>query len=482
MNLLNKRVLGLRLHTWGIAPLLAWAGLSLFFSTALGTRIICNKIEQKTGLPCQLESVTWSPWMGVAMNKFQVFVPAELGKKTLLFSVREIRIDVSWISLLKGKKRWERLEINQLDVNVAVETLREIVARPMDNSSRSAVAEQPPSQDELPHSDPESQPADQKTEETPLVQSDVPAKGRGLNMTSIPVENFEGEIIISNAKVRIFSERAPDFAVTLNQIKGELPLWGSAREGEISCGEIRITEEISEVGLRIPVVWGDRSLAVIEHSLKVFGLDFELSAAVKLAAGLPVGLQVSLPDQQVDLSSVFREQESPLSVSNLNSKNRLQGYLLVPSTFKGSSVTRFENVVINDPRDEGEIRFNRGTASFIATAAGVVAKDVRAIGEEDAILMNGFATAAGEAAVTLRVVSSPERAQSHSKRVRMASGNLLMDFQPLITPDRAFRDIRIEARDGTLMMNLGEDRSWVPFFDTAEEVLGRQNTNLPKLP
>ena len=342
--------------------------------------------------------------------------------------------------------------------------------------------EQPASQDELPHSDPESQPADQKTEETPLVQSDVPAKGRGLNMTSIPVENFEGEIIISNAKVRIFSERAPDFSVTLNQIKGEIPLWGSAREGEISCGEITITEEISEVGLRIPVVWGDRSLAVIEHSLKVFGLDFELSAAVKLAAGLPVGLQVSLPDQQVDLSSVFREQESPLSVSNLNSKNRLQGYLLVPSTFKGSSVTRFENVVINDPRDEGEIRFNRGTASFIATAAGVVAKDVRAIGEEDAILMNGFATAAGEAAVTLRVVSSPERAQSHSKRVRMASGNLLMDFQPLITPDRAFRDIRIEARDGTLMMNLGEDRSWVPFFDTAEEVLGRQNTNLPKLP
>ena len=85
--------------------------------------------------------------MGVAMNKFQVFVPAELEKKTLLFSIREIRIDVSWISLLKGKKRWERLEINQLDVNVAVETLREIVARPMGNPSRSAVVEQPASQD-----------------------------------------------------------------------------------------------------------------------------------------------------------------------------------------------------------------------------------------------------------------------------------------------------------------------------------------------
>jgi hypothetical protein len=32
------------------------------------------------------------------------------------------------------------------------------------------------------------------------------------------------------------------------------------------------------------------------------------------------------------------------------------------------------------------------------------------------------------------------------------------------------------------MMDLGEDRSWVPFFDTAEEVLGGQNTDLPNLP
>ena len=229
MNLLKKRVLGLRLRTWATTPLLAWGCVNLLFSTALGTRILCNKIEQKIGLPCQLESVTWSPWMGVAMNKFQVFVPAELEKKTLLFSIREIRIDVSWISLLRGKRRWERLEVNQLSANVAVETISDILALSMEGASKSAVVERPGDQEEVPHPDPESQPADQKTEETPLVQSDVPAKEHGLNMTSIPVENFEGEIIISNAKVRIFSERAPDFSVTLNQIKGEIPLWGSAR-------------------------------------------------------------------------------------------------------------------------------------------------------------------------------------------------------------------------------------------------------------
>ena len=120
--------------------------------------------------------------------------------------------------------------------------------------------------------------------------------------------------------MRIFSERVPDFSVTLDQIEGEIPLWGSAREERFPAEKLGLQKKISEVGLRIPLVWGDRSLAVIEHSLRAFGLDFELSAAVKLVAGFPVGLQVSLPDQQVDLSTVFPEQESPLSVSNLNSK------------------------------------------------------------------------------------------------------------------------------------------------------------------
>jgi hypothetical protein len=64
----------------------------------------------------------------------------------------------------------------------------------------------------------------------------------------------------------------------------------------------------------------------------------------------------------------------------------------------------------------------------------------------------------------------------------MADGNLLMEFQPLITPDREFRDIRIEARDGTLMMDLGEDRSWVSLFAAAKAILGQQNTELPNLP
>ncbi len=488
MSLLQKRVLRLRLQTWGLVvlflPIPLLGCLNLLFSTSWGTGLLCDRIEQRTGLPCRMESVTWSPWAGVTMNYFRVFSPDDVDCNDAFLSVRETRVDLSWSSLLKGQKRWERLEIDELDVHVSVETLRGILARSVKSPAQSPGGVRPPNENLVPDPapDPEVPSVDQKTTETPVVREDVPLKPEKESSTSMAVDDFEGLVVFSNARVKIYSERVPSLSLTLEKIEGEIPLWGGIRKGEISCEKIGISEGIAEEGLTIPLEWNARSLSVTEHSLKVFGLDLKLSAVVKVAPGFPLGFQLNLPDQQLDLSSIYRGRESPLSIGSLTSKNRFQGYFLFPSSLKGSSVTRFEDMVIEDPRDEGEMRFGRGGASLVGSVAGVVARDIRAIGEEDAVLVNGFASAAGEVAATVRIVSSPERARSHAKRVRMADGNLLMDFEPLVTPDREFRDIRVEARDGALMMNLGEDRSWVSFFATAKALLGRQSEELSNLP
>lgn len=463
-------------------PLLAWGCLNLLFSTSLGTVILCDKIEERIGLPCRLKSVTWSPWSGVTVSEFRVFAPDQLEKEEAILAVGETRVDVSWSSLLKGKKRWERLEVDQLELDVSLEVLHGILGRSMEAPSRQELATRPIDEEEVPAPDPSEQAEDQSVNVPPVAREDAPAGVDHENPSSTLAEDFEGVVILSNSRVKIYSERAPDLSLTLEKIEGEIPLWGSSREGEVSCEKIEISEGISEVGFSIPLVWRNDAVSVIEHSLEVFGLDLELSAAVKVTAGFPAGFQIKLPGQQIDLSSVFRERKSPLSVGSLTSRSRLQGFLSFPASFKVSSVTRFEDLVIEDPRDEGDMRFDRGVAMFVASAAGVVAPDIRAVGEQDAVLANGFASATGEAAATVRIVSSPDRAESHAKRVRMADGNLLMEFQPLITPDREFRDIRIEARDGTLMMDLGEDRSWVSLFAAAKAILGQQNTELPNLP
>ncbi|MFT6498419.1 MAG: hypothetical protein ACJAT6_000547 [Akkermansiaceae bacterium] len=96
--------------------------------------------------------------------------------------------------------------------------------------------------------------------------------------------------------------------------------------------------------------------------------------------------------------------------------------------------------------------------------------------------MNGFATIDGEAAATVRIVSSPERAGSHRKRVEKVSSRLSLDFEPLITPDREYRDIRIEAREDGLMMDLGKEGEWIPFVPVVRSVLGEQTFDTPTLP
>ena len=419
-----------------------------------------------------------------------MFPPEDLDQEEPLISVRETRIDVSWSSLLKGNKRWERMEAEGLDVDVSIETIRGILARTLNAPAKPSVPVTTGPNEVAPTLDPAPQidsvdptdPADPPSVDPPVARKDIPGEEEEKSAPSISVEELEGLVILSDARVKIYSEQAPSLTLLIDQIEGKIPLWGRTREGKLSCRTIDISDDLSEPGMTIPLIWKDQSLLVTDHSLKVFGLDLKLSAAMKFTAGFPIGLQVNLPDQQLDLSSIFGERKSPLSVQNLTSKNRLQGFLLFPASFKGSSVTRFEDAVIDDPRDEGEMRFDRGGANLVASAGGIVARDIRAIGEEDAILMNGFASAAGEAAATIRIVSSPERAQSHSKRVRMVDGNLLMDFQPLITPDREFRDIRVEARDGAWIMDLGEDRSWVSLFAATRVILGQESTENPNLP
>lgn len=473
-----------------LLPVLLWGLLNLFFSTAWGTGVLEERIGKRIGLECEIDSVTWSPWAGVFVRDFKILPPPESKQEKGMVTIGEIQVDLSWASLLKGEKRWERLEVRKIEAEISVEMVRAILARDEKPTVAATVLvgetqtePKPPKilgGERVPGAEP-------STDLPPI--ADQGNKGEKTSkpvadplVESIPLDDFEGVIVFSDARFRLYSENVPMLAITLDDLGGEIPVWGAEREGEVEVGLFQLGERFAEKSLTIPVQWKDRSLTITEHSLKLFGLDLKLSAGVVLQGGLPVGLELELPAQQVDLSSVFLDQKSPVEVASLRSMNVVRGYLGFPSSLQGQSTTGFEGFVFHDLTDGGETKFDRGLSLIQFSAAGVIAKDIRMIGDDDAILMNGFATSGGDLAATVRIVSSPERADSHEKRVRGAGVNLTMDFQDLITPDREFRDIRVEARSGALMMDIGEGRSWVPFFPAAEAILGRENTELPNLP
>ena len=466
-----------------VFPIFAWGVLNLFFLTATGRGIVEKKISERFRVECRIGGLSWSPWAGVTISEVSLLPPEGCGQEEALAVVDEIALDLSWLSLAAGEKRWDRLEVHGVRVNLSVEALRAVMARfeapvPV-RTEVPQETDQRLTQEETPE-EPEERPEDQVREAEKTAQKSE-EKADEVDFSPVqPVDDFEGVVVFADVNFRFFSLRAPELAVVVERLEGEVPLWGGERQGRVEVGEVRLaagSEELSESALSLPVVWRDREVVVDSGVMKVFGLDLRARALVRMAPGFPFGIQIDLPNQDLDFSPFFQRGPSPLEISGLRSRTVLQGYLLSPAAFAGNHASRFEALEFHDLTDGGETRFERGQAVVRATAAGVVMQDCRAIGDEDAILMNGFATFGGEAAATVRIVSSPERARSHEKRVRGTGRRWSLNFEPLVTPDRLYRDLRLEWRAGEWVIDLGEEGDWVAFWPALREVVGGRNTD-----
>ncbi len=490
----QKKVFGLRLRTWllffVLTPFVLWGLLNLIFWTGWGTGFLEKRVEARVGLACEIESVSWAPWAGVNVGNVGIHPSGETSSESPLFEIDRLHLDPSWLSFTKGEIRWERLEVGAVKGRVSIEQLKEILAKYHENHPVKVISNpvkpvaplEIKTEDGVVATPKKSKPSPDQEAVPPVV---VPQRKQdsGKKSEAVPVDDFRGIIILEDMDLELYSEEHSEFSIRLDDVAGEIPIWGESREGELRVGEVALGSRLSEKSLNFPVTWGERALRLEKAGMKIFGVDLNVKGVIRLSAGLPAGLQIDLPDQQMDLSPIYMSQNSPVELAHLSSRNTLRGQLLNPRSFNGQSLTKFKGLVLHDPKDGGDVRFESGLAAFQLSASGIVAKDLRVIGEEDSILMNGFVTTGGQAAATVRIVSSPERASSHEKRIRNSSQALELSFLPLVTPDREYRDVRIEARSGTLMMDLGIDEQWVPLVPSVRAILGKSSQlKAPRLP
>ncbi len=490
-TVLAKKVLGLRIRTWLLlilaAPFLVWGLLNVVFSTAIGTGILEGRIEKKVGLPCEIGSVTWSPWAGVSVREFELFDSEESSPDGPILRVGEVNLDLSWSSLMKGEKRFERLEVVDVLGELSLEQLKGFLKRYQKSHPAMVVdasqKKPPPAVKEKPKPQmPKAVPVEEKI--TPVQPQKAPEKKGADSVVkeSVPVDDFEGTVVFQGVNLRIYSQEQEAIDFNLRDCGATVPVWGAARDGELRVGVLEVGDCIENLERMFPLRWDGDSIVIDESEVKLFGLEFEIAAEMRVGKGLPVGVRLNFPDQQMDLSPIYPDRRAPLEVAHLSSRNFFQGYLSNLGSFTGRSVTQFTGLVFHDPKDGGDTEFERGSAVMTLSSAGIVANDIRAIGEEDAVLMNGYVTTGGEAAATLRIVSSPGRADSHEKRIRNTSPELSLKFSPLVTPDREFRDIRIESQPGGLAVDLGVDEEWVPLIPLVRAVLGGSKSPKPPLP
>ena len=464
-------------------PVILFLAVNLLLASSLGTGFLERKVESRFGLPCSIGGISWSPWAGVQVQNIRLMPPRDSGEDLEVLRIESVKADLSWRSLLKGHKRFQRLDIQGVTGEVSLELMQALLAH--GQASKMAGGSTPPAEHVPPalvDSNHHSPQAPTGVIPGPLPVDTAVPQPAGQELQKVPVDDFEGVVTFDRVNLRFFSHRFPDLTARMAGVSGVIPIWGEGAEGRLLIGDFELGGRFHSQTIEVPFILKDRFLELDDYELKLFGLNLNVTAAIWMVPGLPYGLQLNLPVQQMDLSPVYPDQEPPFTIGALQSSSQLRGHLLNPGGSTGGSYTAFQNLEILDGKDGSRTTFPSGSAYFQLSAAGLIAQDFRIMGEEEAVIGNGFATPRGDAAAIVRIIASPNRAESHKTRVKLASNQLDLQFEPLVTPDREFRDLHLKVRSGDLMIDLGKERQWVPFLPAARAILGSRDSNNPLYP
>ncbi|MCH1508809.1 MAG: hypothetical protein L7T84_06375 [Akkermansiaceae bacterium] len=446
-----------------------WGTFNLFFSASWGADLIAGRIEKRLGLPCDLESVTWTPWGGVMVRDFVVKPGDDSGILEEILRVDTVRVDLSWVSLVQSKKRFERLEISGVTGEISIELLKVLVKKNLVSETQQRGSEENTLGDS-PNTSPSGTTPQKENKEGEVISKKGEPR-ESPDFQASPVDDFEGVIVFEDVNLALTSLEHPALSIAVEDLEGELPVWGAEREGHVGFAALHAGGEMVNGEEIIPVKWKGQFIRIDEHELKVIGLNFNMNFAIRISQGLPIGLRVVAPNQDVDFPPIFGEEKSPVGIKHFSFRGGIQGYLMMPQSFSGYGNAGFEGMEIYDDRDASVIEFYRGYGEARVNRAGLVIPDARMIGDEEAILLNGFVTSDGEAAATVRVVGSPERAEVYEQRVHRANEEWTLDFEPLVTEDRLYRDLRMESSEEGMIVNLGEKRTSALLFPALKAIL-----------
>ncbi len=452
-----------------ILPLIGLALGNFILATPLGTGFFEKQLEKRLSVPSEIGRISWTPWSGGRVHDLKINAPTEDGEEISLALVDQVIIDPSWLSMLKGKKRFDRVEVRGVTIDLELESLK-----PLLKSHTSEVKDAPEVVDvkrpeKTASKKEETQAKEKPKREIVIVKPQGEQGEQGEKSVVVPVENFQGILVMSSVNCRIHSKLAPQLEFSFSDLSGDIPLWGEARSGELDFQGLRVGADGSMESLTLPVKWSNGYLQISEPELHLLGLHLSLDAAMSFASGLPFGVKMDVPAQRINFTSL-RKDAPPVDIASFSSQNVLQGYFLHPSLSRGSSKTQIKKCVVKDPSDGSRLVFERGGSSLTFSSAGVFANDFRLIGEEEAFLGNGFLRASGVGAATLRVIANPQRAETFKKRITQANPAWSLGLSPLVTVDRWHRDLRFDLSSQGFTVDLGKGKSDVPLREVVSRV------------
>jgi len=459
---------GLRRALWLLAclciglPLLALAIGNLWLGSSSGRSWLAARITAATTLDSSIGGASWSPWNGAILRDVRIEQPAILRDAVgwPLAEIATLRARPAWLASLRGRLTLAEIELENPRIVLPVQLLSHFVQSPP------PAVEPPPD----PQPEPAIQPA--PSPEPPAAAPPLPTEPgpppEAAAASPAPDRRPTSWIRVRKGSFRLVFAGMETALIEVPDIRGDFPIAGGPATALLGTGPLEIFGQNGHARLQAPLTWQEPMLTFGPVETEEGGLKLKLAAGIVRASGLPLHVEINLPEQAPPALALAGGRGR---AGRLSADFRFRGLLLSPATWESDFVTRASDCSLELGSQQSH--FGLGGCLAVLRRGVVSCVDARLIGDELSFLANGTVLPDGRAAAVLRVVAAPETALSMSSRLFPGIRNA-PSFTELGTPQRVAIDLEAFGTLGDLSLRFGRDGPVMEFQDALSQPAASQ--------
>ena len=479
----------------------AFALSTLWLASPWGCRWIATKIQQRSGLETHLDGASWSPWNGVTLREIVIYQPPGLRSAIAepLLRIASLRIEPAWRLCLHGQFAARVATADAPRVVLSVQMMSHL-AKQAPVAPAPVLAAQAPTpaiaaiQQPGHESPPQATPSPvQPTPSQPVVppapvpavppvvppiaavQTDQPspakvatppapatptAQEQPPRLQPPPVSNDSQAtawIHLHHASFQLVSVGSPQPLVEIADLTVDLPVSGDAAASSLSVASLKAWGNPLLTDFQAPLAWQAPVLSLEPVEAMLAGLHCRVAGKLALLTGLPMQLEVQLPQQSPAPLAVPGGGEA--KVQQLAAIGRFRGLLLTPATWQGDGFAQGSTIAIHAGAHQAAFD---NVSCLVALRGGVLScVDARFVGDDLSLLGNATLFADGRAAGVLRVVAAPETTLG-IVRGFFPKNTSTPSLTSMSTPQRVACDLEVFGVVNDLSIRLGHDGPVMP--------------------
>lgn len=436
--------------------------------------LVEKNLRRRTQMRWTVARATWSPWGGIQMSGIRAEIENQKGVTVApVLQVARVRLDPYWTSLVQKKPKFREILVETPKGNVPIEFLSLLVASggggavPQVVGVSGLAADSDPvlPQDKKKGAQPgksTKKKADAKPKKQPAKSSEKKA-GEQKSAGKRKVEpDLPCRVRVRGGDLRIYSLGAGGQDLQVTGIDLDLPISGPEAEGSVKMAGARVGKSLKFGPFVQRLHWKQPFLVCPEKVVEWQGLKVRFGGRLQ-TRGRPlysVALQAmpgSITELELPDWTGLRVGVEEVKVVLLRS----EGDLRRPGTWQAEMVLDVRGVQFVQKQWEVGHYFDVGQVVAVFRQGVLNVADARLRSEELSLMGNGVVAANGRVWSVLRLVASPEYTYVINRAAvgsGISRGWMRSWLQPMVTPDRWYRDVHMEGTVGQLMADVGRKR------------------------